>query len=369
MAVSVTASPAGRRASRSHLLFLVLSGLLWGTGGLTGTEFGHLTGLSPLAVAACRLLAGGGLIVVVRTVALPAGRPAGRRWPAGRAAWIRIAATGLLAAAFQGCYFSAVSLTSVSLATLVTISGSPVIVLVAERIRGRGDRGTAGTSVLALCGLGLLVGLPSGGFGYTAVLASAGLAALAAAGFATMTLLGASPVPGLDDLTVTGFGFALGGLVLVPFATLTGLAFRPAPAAIGLLIALATGPTAVAYTLYFRGLRGAPPGTAALLALLEPLTATMLAALLLGERLSVPGLAGAALLLAAVLRTALRKQSPTGLRADRAVEVGGVPAAFRDLLHGLPGLRRVDDVAAADVDRDMALARVEQQVTRLERGG
>jgi DME family drug/metabolite transporter len=308
MAVSVTASPASRRASRSHLLFLVLSGLLWGTGGLTGTEFGHLTGLSPLAVAACRLLAGGGLIVVVRTVALPAGR----RWPAGRAAWIRIAATGLLAAAFQGCYFSAVSLTSVSLATLVTISGSPVIVQVAERIRGRGDRGTGGTTVLALCGLGLLVGVPSGGFGYTAVLASAGLAALAAAGFATMTLLGASPVPGLDDLTVTGFGFALGGLVLVPFAALTGLAFRPAPAAIGLLIALATGPTAVAYTLYFRGLRGAPPGTAALLALLEPLTATMLAALLLGERLSVTGLAGAALLLAAVLRTALRKQSPMG---------------------------------------------------------
>src|SRR5215470_12635173 len=162
MAVSVTASPAGRRASRSHLLFLVLSGLLWGTGGLTGTEFGHLTGLSPLAVAACRLLAGGGLIVVVRTLALPAGRQAGRRWPAGRAAWTRIAATGLLAAAFQGCYFSAVSLTS-------------VIVQVAERIRGRGDRGTAGTTVLALCGLGLLVGLPSGGFGYTAVLASAGL--------------------------------------------------------------------------------------------------------------------------------------------------------------------------------------------------
>jgi hypothetical protein len=52
--------------------------------------------------------------------------------------------------------------------------------------------------VLALCGLGLLVGLPSGGFGYSAVLASAGLATLAAAGFATLTLIGASPVPGLD---------------------------------------------------------------------------------------------------------------------------------------------------------------------------
>ncbi len=301
MAVSVTASPAERRGGHSHVLFLIVSGLLWGTGGLSGAELGRVTGLSAVAVAAYRLLAGGGLIVVFRTAA-------GGRWPARpatRAAWTRVAVTGLLAAAFQGCYFSAVSLTSVSLATLVTIGASPVIVQVVERIRGRGRGGAARTTVLALCGLGLLVGLPSGGFGYSAVLASAGLATLAAAGFATLTLIGASPVPGLDDLTVTGFGFTFGGLVLLPFAAVSGLAFRPGPAAIGLLIALGTGPTAVAYTLYFRGLRGAPPGTAALLALLEPLTATVLAALLLGDRLSVPGIAGAALLLAAVVQTAL----------------------------------------------------------------
>jgi drug/metabolite transporter, DME family len=286
----------------SACVYLVMSGLLWGTGGLTGTELGHVTGLSALAVAAYRLLAGGGLIVVFR---IATSARAGGRWPAGRAAWTRIAVTGLLAAAFQGCYFTAVSLTSVSLATLVTIGGSPVIVQVAERFRGRG-RGAAGATVLALCGLGLLVGLPSGGPGYGAVLASAGFALLAAAGFATLTLIGASPVPGLGDLTVTGFGFAFGGLVLLPFAAVSGLAFRPGPAAIGLLIALGTGPTAAAYTLYFRGLRGAPASTAALLALLEPLTATLLAALLLGDRLSLPGMAGAALLLAAVVRTALR---------------------------------------------------------------
>jgi hypothetical protein len=53
--------------------------------------------------------------------------------------------------------------------------------------------------------------------------------------------------------------------VLLPFAAVSGLAFRPGPTAIALLIALGTGPTAVAYTLYFRGLRGAPAGTAALL--------------------------------------------------------------------------------------------------------
>ena len=61
--------------------------------------------------------------------------------------------------------------------------------------------------------------------------ASAGLAVLAAAGFAAVTLIGARPVPGLDELTVTGFGFTLGGLVLMPAAAaLGGLAFRPGPA-------------------------------------------------------------------------------------------------------------------------------------------
>ena len=127
---------------------------------------------------------------------------------------------------------------------------------------------------------------------------------IAAAGFAAITLTGARPVPGLDDLTVTGFGFALGGLLLMPLSALVGgLNFRPGLEAVGLLIALGTGPTAVAYTLYFRGLRTAAASTGALLALLEPLTGAILAAVVLGQRLSATGIAGAATLVAAVLVT------------------------------------------------------------------
>jgi drug/metabolite transporter, DME family len=104
---------------------------------------------------------------------------------------------------------------------------------------------------------------------------------------------------------VTGFGFTVGGLTLLPLAAAAGdgIGFRPSLAAFGLLIALATGPTAVAYTLYFRGLRVAAASTAALLTLLEPLTAAVLAALILGERLSVTGIAGAAMLAVAVIGT------------------------------------------------------------------
>src|SRR5580693_6535495 len=197
------------------LLYLITSGLLWGTGGLTGSLLGRVAGLSAMSVAACRLSAGGMLIVIFLTVT-------GRRWPAGRTAWTRIAVIGVLAALYQSCYFTAVALTSVALATLVTIGTAPVIVLGVYRVTGRrAGRLAPVAACLALAGLGLLVGLPSG-FPETAVLASAGMAVLAAAGFATLTLTGARPVPGLDDLTVTGFGFTLGGLVLLPVAAARG---------------------------------------------------------------------------------------------------------------------------------------------------
>jgi len=208
------------------------------------------------------------------------------------------------------------------------------------------------TTGLAVTGLGLLVGLPSG-FRETAVLASASMAVLAAAGFAAVTLTGARPVPGLGDLTVTGFGFTFGGLALMPLAQVAGgLGFRPGPASIGLLIALGTGPTAVAYTLYFRGLRSAAASTAALLTLLEPLTGAILAALLLGERLSATGIAGAAVIATAVILT---------VRANR-----GSPRAGRDLApHGAD---RVGGRDGADAQPRAPRQRLAQDRQADERG-
>jgi len=290
-------------------LCLVLSGLLWGTGGLIGTLLGRAAGLSAMSVATFRLLAGGGLIVAFLCLT-------GKRWPAGRAAWSRIAVNGLLSALFQSCYFGAIALSCVSLATLVTIGAAPVIVAIAEHARGRRPptRADVLTTAIALAGLGLLVGDPGGGFSEAAVLASTGLALLSAGGFAAVTLIGTSLVTGLDELTLNGFGFSLGGLVLLPLAAVLGggIGFRPSLASAGLLAALAVGPTAAAYTLYFRGLRKASASTAALLTLIEPLTAALLAAAVLGDRLSATGIAGAVVLLAAVVRTVLADARPGG---------------------------------------------------------
>lgn len=67
------------------------------------------------------------------------------------------------------------------------------------------------------------------------------------------------------------------------------------------MLYLGAVPSALAYILFFAGLRIITPTAAAILTLLEPLTAASLAAVLFGERLGGAGLVGGGLLLAAVL--------------------------------------------------------------------
>lgn len=324
MSATTLSLAAARRRSGAGLACLVASGILLGTGGLTGTLLSRAAGLSPVAVAAYRLAVGGGLIILFLTLT---GRPA----PRGKPAWVRVAVVGGLTAAYQASFFAALSLTSVSLATLITIGAFPVLVLAGERLTGRRrvDRRVAGAIALALAGLALLVGMPSGGFGAGAVLGSAGLAVLAAGGFAAVTLVGVRPVPGLDPLRTTGYGFAVGGLCLLPVAAAaSGVGMRLSATGLALLVALGTGPTAVAYTLYFRGLRDVGAGTAAVLVLLEPLTSALLGAYVLGDRLGAAGIAGAVLLAAAVVLAARARLSPARLSpAPRRSPAGSAPAS------------------------------------------
>jgi DME family drug/metabolite transporter len=273
--------------------FLVLAGVLWGTGGLLGSLLSERTGLSALAVAGYRL-AGGGLVLVVLLVA-------SGRWPRDPAAWRRIAAIGALAAVFQAAYFTAVSLTTVSLATLVTIGSAPVIVLLVDRAGGWSMAGAVGLAVL---GIVLLVGLPGDGLDPAAALLGSAVAVVSGAGFAAITLLAARPVPDLDAALTTGPAFVLGGAaLLVPLAAVdpAAVAFVPEPGALALLAAFAVLPTALAYACYFRGLAASTASVGAVTALLEPLTAAVLAAVLLGERLGAAGTVGAVLVGSAVV--------------------------------------------------------------------
>ncbi|MDQ1537619.1 MAG: drug/metabolite transporter, family [Actinomycetota bacterium] len=304
--------------SSSSFVLLVLAGLFWGTGGVTGSALAASSGLPAPAIAAYRLALGGGVLVAL--LLARRGTP-----PQSRAAWSRILAVAGLAAVFQCAYFASVAVGSVSAATLITIGSAPIFVVAAQivRHRRRPSVAVARTVLVGITGLGLLVGAPPAGNTLTGSLAGAGLAALSGAAFAALTLLGRRPLVGVDVQAVTGCGFLVGGLgiavVMAPFASLE---FQPSARNLALLVLLATVPTALGYTLYFRGLRTASAATATVVALLEPLTGTVLAVVLLGDHVTPVGAAGALLLLGSVLdagRTQLRAQRRTGPRTEAAL--------------------------------------------------
>jgi len=295
--------------SASGVASLVGAGILWGTGGVTGRALTNRAHLSGIAVGAYRLGLGGLLLVVVLFAV--GGRP-----PVARAAWTRIGSVAALAAIYQGAFFSAVALSSVSLATLVAIGSSPVWVLIYEACaHRRWPPRKAGIVVLvALIGLGLLVGLPADRSHPGRLLAGASLAALSGATFAAFTLLGRRPLVAVDQRTVTGYGFLLGGMVLaLVTAPTSGLGFAPSRATFALLVFLAVVPTAIAYGLFFRGLRSVTAANATVIALLEPLTGTLLAIALLGDRLSPAGVVGGVLLGLSIVASIRTSIPPVGL--------------------------------------------------------
>ncbi len=309
-------SPAPARPRDFGLV--VLGAVLWGTGGLAGSSLGEGSDLAPLMVAAFRLLGGGVLLVVVLAVL---GRLRRVAW--GRPVTARILGTGVLAALYQSAYFGAVALTSVSVATVVALGSAPVMVAAATavRTRRRPSAVTVLAIVTALAGLVLLVGVRAARDGH--LLAGIGLALVAAAAFATMTVVNGRPVPGLDALTLTGTSFALGGALLAVLAAVTGsFALPTSGTGWGLLAYLGAGPTALAYGAYFTGLRTVPATAASLLALLEPLTATVGAVVLRGEPFGAAGVAGGLLMAAAVVLLGPRRDVPTRTGASPTMDRG-----------------------------------------------
>lgn len=302
--VAGVASPGAAVADGAHhgrsFALVVLGAVLWGTGGLAGAALTD-EGLSPAAVATVRLGAGGlallAVLVVVRS--LPSSTVL-----RDRAVVVRLVVVAALLAAYQACYFSAISLSSVSVATLVALGAAPVLVAVATSVAARRlpDARVVGATALALTGLVLLVapGLTAADGGPL----GPALALLAAATFAGVTLVNRRPVPGLDPVVMTGVSFVLGGLLLLPWALLAGGGPWAAVGAqdgggrddvvrvVLLVLFLAVVPTAAAWAAYFTGLRGVPATTASLVALLEPLTAAVGAAVLRGERIGVLGVVG-----------------------------------------------------------------------------
>jgi DME family drug/metabolite transporter len=95
------------------------------------------------------------------------------------------------------------------------------------------------------------------------------------------------------------------------------------------LVYLGLVPSALAYGLFFTGLRTVPGAVASIVTLLEPVTATALATLVLGQHLPAAALAGGVLVLGAVAVLSVRGRGAQAPRPATRRSASGRRSATR----------------------------------------
>jgi DME family drug/metabolite transporter len=186
-------------------------------------------------------------------------------------------------------FFAGVKMTGVAVGTIVGIGISPVVAgLLGAFFRGErpGWRWGAAT-LLAVSGCALLA-LAGGSGAETARVDPLGMLLAAGAGmaYATFSLASKNLFETQPVGLVMAASFGLGAVMLAPLLLWQDLGWLAEPTGVPVILHLGLIATALAYTLFGKGLRRVPLATAVTLSLAEPLTAGMLGVLVLGEALT-----------------------------------------------------------------------------------
>ncbi|WP_326820052.1 EamA family transporter [Streptosporangium sp. NBC_01756] len=269
------------------VLVTALAPAIWGTTYLVTTEF--LPPDRPLLAGVVRALPAG-LLLVALTRRLPRGV-----W------WWRASVLGALniGAFFALLFVAAYRLPGGVAATLGALQPLLVAGLAAGLL---GERLTLRTTLAALAGVAgvsLLVLRADARLDGLGVAAAVGGAVVMATGV-VLSKRWTSPAP---LLATTGWQLVAGGLLLLPVALLVE---GPPPATLSAANLagygyLAIVGAALAYTLWFRGIRALSPTGVTFLGLLSPLVATALGWLALGQELTPAQVLGGLVVLAALV--------------------------------------------------------------------
>ncbi|REK90549.1 EamA family transporter [Streptomyces inhibens] len=267
-------------------LITAVAPVAWGTNYYVTHEFlpaGH-----PLYGAVIRALPAGVLLL-----ALCRERPHGSWW------WKSLVLGVLNMGAFFALVYLAAQLLPTSLASTI-MANSPLVMmliawaLVAERPQLPHLIG-AGLGVGGVC-LMLLAGATS--IDPLGVLASVAAMVMSSWGY----ILAKRWSREVNVLASTSWQLIAGGLVLLPLAVV----MEGAPPALGIPAVLGFGyvtvvATALAFVVWFAGLRHLPAATVGLVGLLNPVTGVLLGTMIAGESLTFRQLCGLALVLTGIL--------------------------------------------------------------------
>ncbi|MFI0544927.1 EamA family transporter [Streptomyces sp. WSLK1-3] len=287
-------------ANIGRVALTAIAPVAWGANYYVTREF--LPADRPLYGAALRALPAGVVMLALC-----------RRLPRG-AWWWRSAVLGLLnVSVFFVLVYAASQLLPTSIASTV-MAVSPLTMmlmawlLVSERPRAAHLAG-AGIGLVGVC-LMLLTGAPD--VGVAGVLVSAAAVLVSSFGHLLTRRWGA----GVDVTASTAWQLTAGGLMLLPAAVAVEGA-PPRLTAPGFLafcyVALVA--TALAFAVWFAGLRHLPAGTVGLIGLLNPVTGVLLGVAVAGESLTLQQVCGLALVLAGVV---LGRPARAGRRVSSA---------------------------------------------------
>ena len=289
---------------QSGFWLVIAAASIWGTIGIaTQAIYNADSSTSPLFINFARM------VIAAPALTFACWRVVGRdMFKLPRRDLLIMLLNGIFMAASQACYFVAIRYTGVTIATLLSVCVSPLLVtgisvlLKLERPSARALIAVA----CALVGSVLLVGLNTPAGAQDNLLLGAVLSIVAALTYAATIFWGRFLAGSYHPLQVMTFTFGSGALALIPINLLSGaVAIHTGE---GWLYALYLGlvPTALAYWMFQKGLRSVTPTTASVSTLLEPTVAALLAWALFGETLPGTGVIGAGLLILSIFLLSTR---------------------------------------------------------------
>lgn len=279
--------------------------IIWGTIGVATQGIYNVDSTTPLFINLMRMLLATPVLLLI------CWRIVGRKtFDISRRDLVIMAVSGMLLAVSQASYFAAVRETGVTIATLITVCLSPLLVTslsVVLRFEKLTQKALI-SLVLALVGAVLLVGIDSPQDPSYDLTAGILYSLLSAATYAGMILCGRFLANSrYHALQITAVSFIFGTLLLLVINLVAGAVVIQTAQGALLVVYLALVPTALAYLLFQMGLRYVTATTASIITLLEPAVAAALAWWLFDERLAASGLIGALLLMLSILLLSVDK--------------------------------------------------------------
>ena len=262
---------------------MIAAGICFGTTGTTqalGPD-----GISSLSIGSARLLVGAFfLYLYIKIAKIPsAAIPKMAMW---------LSALGILS--YQLTFFSAVKQTGVAIGTVTALGSVPALTGLLDYLiyKVKPTKRWFIATVITTTGivaLGTADGVSDFDFGgfILAIIAGGSFGLLAVSSKRALST-------GVDSTYLMFKVFSLAALLSIPVLLINGTSWLGTSSGAVMIIWLGLIPTALAYILYAKGLKGIAPGVASTLILAEPATATILAAVVLNESINLQGWAGIA---------------------------------------------------------------------------